>query len=592
MKLTYLLLFFLTNFNAFCQNPLTDSLLIELQKENDDAIKARICDKLFFQYVHKDNSQAMKFLDSAIGFAYEACDYQTLGKIFTNKGAFLSESGKPILAMQSLNEALKYAELAGDSVTLLNIYGNVGGIYLNRKENEKARFYFEKILSSFDKTKDTLTYVVTLNNLAILHGREKQHEEALKYLKEAIKLEDGETDFKATLYDNLGMAYFGLNQLNKAMEFYEKALLLNTQLGNQFQLLHTYLNISKLQMEKKEIAEAIQSAKAALQIAEKEDYLEDIATAHREIANAYKELGNEALSLLHLEAHIAALTLSNDDLYSSEIAQLQEAFDLAIKEQEILALRQNQDILSVLIDKKSIQLMTMGMLIILLLMLLGLVYHFYKAKEKAAKALEYKNRKIETLIKELHHRVKNNLQLVNSLLNIQYSRTEDTETKQTIKEGQARLEAMALIHKNFSIDDNISGLNMQRYLKSLTRNLTASYGFPSDTVQLDVNLSNPIFNIDQAVPLGLIVNELVSNAFKYAFQKINSAKIWLELFEEKNLITLLIKDNGTGIQNHEHLSQSNTFGLKLVNMLAHQLNAKLIVEVDKGTSFKLIFIKT
>lgn len=592
MKLTYLLLFFITNFQVFCQNHLTDSLLLELQKENDDAIKARICDKLFFHFVHKDNSKALSYLESAIEYAFEACDNEMLGKMYTNKGAFLSESGKSILAMQSLNEALKFAELAGDNVTLLNIYGNVGGIYLNRKENEKARFYYEKILSSLDKANDKLTFVVTLNNLAILHGREQQHEEALKYLKEAIQLEDGETDLKATLYDNTGMAYFGLNQLNKAMEFYEKALLLNTQLGNQFQLLHTYLNISKLQVKKEEFAEAIQSAKAALQIAEKEDYLEDIATAHREISNAYKELGNEALSLQHLEAHITALTRFNDDLYSSEIAQLQEAFDVAIKEQEILALRQNQDILAVLINKKSIQLMTRGVLIILLLFLLGLVFHFYKAKERAAKALEFKNRKIETLIKELHHRVKNNLQLVNSLLSIQYSRTEDTETKQTIKEGQARLEAMALIHKNLSIDDDISGLNMQGYLKSLTQNLTASYGFPTDTVHLDVTLSNPIFNIDQAVPLGLIVNELVSNAFKYAFEKISPAKLWLTLLEDKNWISLIIKDNGTGIPDHENLSHSNTFGLKLVNMLANQLNAKLIVAVDKGTSFKLIFKKT
>jgi two-component system, sensor histidine kinase PdtaS len=591
MKLILLLLFFGDLFQVLSQEHKTDSLLLELQHLQDDAKKAQIYDNLFFLFVHKDNSKALMYLDSAIVCAYNACDDQALGKFYNNKGAFLSQSGKAILAMQSLKDAMKYAEQAGDSITLLSIYGNVGGIYMNREENSKAKYYMEKILNSVDKTKDKITFLTTLNNLAMLLGRENKHEEGLNVLKEALELEEGETDLKATLLNNVGLAYFKLGQINKAMDYYNKALHLNTKLGNQYQLVNTYLNISQLQLEIKAYSAVIESAKAALQFAESEEYLEDIALANRLIATAYKEMGDQVLSLQYLEAHIEALNRFNDDLYSSEIAQLQEAFNAELKEQEILFLRQNQDILAVLINKKSFQLMTGGILIILLLILLSMVYHFFKTKEKAAKALETKNQKIETLIKELHHRVKNNLQLINSLLSLQYSRTDDTETKQTLKEGQARLEAMALIHKNLSIDADISGLDMEEYLENLTQNLTRSYGYPATSVYLDINLSNPIFDIDQAVPLGLIVNELVSNAFKYAFESNASANLLLSLQEENHIAIFLIKDNGVGLPNQQNIAQSSTFGLKLVSMLAQQLNAKMNIEVDNGTSFTLIFHK-
>jgi two-component system, sensor histidine kinase PdtaS len=591
MKFGYWLLLFTIHFQVICQAQSTDSLLLELHKLHDDATKAKVCDQLFFEYVLKDNAQALRYLDSAISFAHKACDDNALGKFYNNKGAFLSLTGKSILAMQSLNEAMKYAEFAGDFITLLNIYGNVGNIYINRKENEKARFYFEKILASVDKTKDKDTYLTTLNNLAMIYGREKQHEEGLKILQMALELVEEETALQATMMNNIGFAHFKLGKYEKAMEYHEKAIALNKKLGNQYQLLASYLSVSELHLETKSFAKVIEAAKAALQIAEAEDYLEEIASANRFIANAYKETGEQTLALQFLEAHIKALNRFNDQLYSNEIAQLQEAFDVGIKEQEILNLRQNQDILAVLINRKSIQLMTGTVLIILLLILLGMGYHFFKTKEKVALALEKKNLKIETLIKELHHRVKNNLQLVNSLLSLQYSRTEDTETKQTLKEGQARLEAMALIHKNLSIDDDISGLNMQVYLESLTQNLTKSYGFPAESVQLSINLSNSVFDIDQAIPLGLIVNELISNAYKYAFANKDAAKLWLTLNEEKNLISFLIQDNGIGLADHDKIAQSQTFGLKLVTMLANQLNAQISIEVDNGTCFKLLFFK-
>ena len=194
-----------------------------------------------------------------------------------------------------------------------------------------------------------------------------------------------------------------------------------------------------------------------------------------------------------------------------------------------------------------------------------------------------KNKYIESLIRELHHRVKNNLQVVSSLMSLQSNRIEDEKARTALEEGKTRVDAMALIHQKLYVDHELASVNMSAYLAELTASLAGSFGLPPYTVETGVELVNPSMNIDKAVSIGLIVNELVTNACKHAFKHISHPKIYIQLRQQQNQLLLSIADNGVGVKKNDEVE--NSFGLKLVRILVNQLDATMQVTNKDGTSY-------
>ncbi len=208
--------------------------------------------------------------------------------------------------------------------------------------------------------------------------------------------------------------------------------------------------------------------------------------------------------------------------------------------------------------------------------------------EKAKKDLSEK----ETLLKEIHHRVKNNLQIVSSLLNLQKSQFKDPDVIEKFKESQARIKSIALIHENLYRSSDLSAINFSDYLKSLISDLINNLALILDiklvfNIQKDVNLT-----IDQCVPCGLIINEVITNVIKYAYinSKLN-AELSVHLIKKEEFIEILIKDNGCGFDYQEKL-KNNSLGLKLINTLSRQLGGEFMFEQNDGTAFTLTFKPT
>lgn len=194
-----------------------------------------------------------------------------------------------------------------------------------------------------------------------------------------------------------------------------------------------------------------------------------------------------------------------------------------------------------------------------------------------------KNKYIESLIRELHHRVKNNLQVVSSLMSLQSNRIEDEKARTALEEGKTRVDAMALIHQKLYVDHELASVNMRAYLAELTASLAGSFGLPASAVETSVELPNPSVNIDRAVSIGLIVNELVTNACKHAFKHVHEPKIYIQLCQRENELRLTIADNGIGVKKTDELESS--FGLKLVRILVNQLDATMNVTSESGTCY-------
>ncbi|MEJ8843122.1 sensor histidine kinase [Lacibacter sp. H375] len=196
-----------------------------------------------------------------------------------------------------------------------------------------------------------------------------------------------------------------------------------------------------------------------------------------------------------------------------------------------------------------------------------------------------KNIYIQSLIRELHHRVKNNLQVVSSLMSLQSNRVEDEHAKTALQESKTRVDAMAMIHQKLYVDNELAAVNMQDYLQQLTSSLAGSFGLPAFAVETTVQLPNPSMNIDRAVSIGLIVNELVTNACKHAFKQTTHPKLYIQLQQTGDELQLSIADNGIGLKNNNEAESG--FGLKLVDILVNQLDASMKVTNKQGTRYTI-----
>ncbi|OHD05775.1 MAG: hypothetical protein A2086_13315 [Spirochaetes bacterium GWD1_27_9] len=205
-------------------------------------------------------------------------------------------------------------------------------------------------------------------------------------------------------------------------------------------------------------------------------------------------------------------------------------------------------------------------------------------EEKIKDSMEEK----EVLLKEIYHRVKNNLQVVSSLLSLQAEKIENQEIVEAFKESQNRIRSISLVHEKLYQSENLSKIDFDGYIRDLIYNLI--YSFNVDTnIKFNLNISNVFLNIDIAIPCGLIINEIISNSFKYAFPNGKKGEINLSLSQIENKIELSISDNGIGLPINIDIEKPKTLGLTLIKLLTYQLRGKMEIKNQDGVYYKIEF---
>lgn len=194
----------------------------------------------------------------------------------------------------------------------------------------------------------------------------------------------------------------------------------------------------------------------------------------------------------------------------------------------------------------------------------------------------------ETLLKEIHHRVKNNLQIISGLLEKQAMKTNDALTKKLMKEGQDRVFSMALVHQNLYQSDNLNAIEIKSYLEMLTKNIRQSHTAEEQVIQLTMDVDDSKVDIDTAIPLGLILNELITNCYKYAFKGRQNGEITIVFHQTNKDLFLSVKDNGIGLPSDFEIQKTRTLGMNLVRGLVRQLNGELHFHSDtEGSVFEI-----
>lgn len=213
------------------------------------------------------------------------------------------------------------------------------------------------------------------------------------------------------------------------------------------------------------------------------------------------------------------------------------------------------------------------------------------ATEKFNKVLQKELAEKEVLLKEVHHRVKNNMQVISSILSLQKSHHDDEKIKEILSESQSRIRSMALIHEKLYANKDFANIPFDSYLRDLVNNIVQTYELKKGPVEINFDLQELFLNLDAAIPCGLIVNELVVNALKYAFNSSKGGILSVQLKEHNTQVEISVKDNGPGMDENKWTDSPETLGLQLVQTLCEQLEGEISMKNDNGASFSFKFYR-
>ncbi|WP_146201247.1 PAS domain S-box protein [Methanospirillum lacunae] len=223
--------------------------------------------------------------------------------------------------------------------------------------------------------------------------------------------------------------------------------------------------------------------------------------------------------------------------------------------------------------------------------IVGTVWSFRDITQKTQmeNEIERSLREKEILLKEIHHRVKNNMQVISSLFYIQSNITKDEKLKEILKEGQNRVKSIALVHEELYQSQDLNSINYSDYLRKISKNMFDSYQVNSSRIKLELSHEDVLITISKAVPCGLIINELLSNSLKHAFPDQRKGTITISFSSTDNEYLLVYSDNGTGISEEDFLSHPTTLGVELIKGLTKQLQGTIELDQREGTTYRIRF---
>lgn len=211
-------------------------------------------------------------------------------------------------------------------------------------------------------------------------------------------------------------------------------------------------------------------------------------------------------------------------------------------------------------------------------------------RQQAEEQLKAALREKEILIQEIHHRVKNNLQVISSLLDLQSMQIADPHTQELFRQSQDRIKSIALIHQELYQSQNLGNLNFYEYIQNLSHQLIVSYAVHPNNITLDLNIDQISLNLNTAIVCGLIINELISNALKYGCTLDQKGRIWIEFKLKDNQISLVVGNQAIKSDKPINFYAEKSLGLQLVNALVQQLEGKMEIEQSSNTVFKIQFL--
>ena len=537
------------------------AILLRMEKLED-------AENVLIEAISKVKKQDLPHLYTQLGYVYERDSKIDMATEYALKVRNLG---------YELNDKKAIAQSYSD---LSNLYWKYGDFDLGLTYAlTSIRIFEERDLNDMDY--DFTLYVLGNNLLSL-----ERHDEALVHFKHAIAI--GE---RYGFYNNLSDIYISLvdlytetNRYQEAEKAGEEAVRYANLIDNDFLLMRSWLAIGRLRLFQGRYSEAIETLNRSLEVATDEfgdkfflyQVYERLSKAYAK-NHKYKEahynlaIYDSLKKEVFLENSKQRMILANTETNLEEKESTIRGMEERIKRQS-----SSQTLISIIA----------GLLLVLLLVL----YVTYGNNKKKNKLLEKQNEEKESLLKEIHHRVKNNLGIVSSLLDLQADKIKDPKIIQAIEESRNRVYSMSMIHQNLYKGENLTSIGMREYLIDLSKHISDSFG-AEGRIAYNYDLEDMELDVDSAIPMGLIANELLTNAYKHAFPE--DGKGFINLVCKRisdDRILLEIEDNGIGLVEFDREDKNGRgFGTELIELLILQLDGSIMTMSGNGTRVRMEF---
>lgn len=601
---------------AYGQTTVYDSLEKRLAVEKNDDVKLELLSKLVNVSFNYSLDKALEYAQKAVTLAdksnnkiWQPYFYETRGRVHSNLMQFDSAS-------IYLNKAMAAYKANNDKKGQANTYFRIGWIYKRKGDIEKgmnedmqglrlmesigdgagiSKAYnrLSEDLARQGRLKEALQYAMQSIDLSIKNDARyellfayfmaantyiamNENVQSLTYYNKAVDLIPGaglNNMELASLLNSRGNALKHLNRYVEALKDYEAALALAKKMNLPFGISSGIANLGEVNLLMGNYEKALGYQLETVRMQERDSDYSNLKENYMHVSSIYEHLGEYKNSLYYQKK---ALTL-RDSLAPAEsdaaMSELLTKYQTEKKEATIASQK------SELLQQRRVQWLGAG-LVVLLAGFLFFGYRSYRNRTKTNKLLAAKNAENELLLKEIHHRVKNNLEVVSGLLALQSAQIDDPNTKEAMQESQNRVQSIGIVHQKLYQGANLGSIEMKDYFLNLSESILDSFG-AAKRVTIECSMEKIDIDIDTAVPLGLIVNELLTNTLKYAFPHGQDGKVLIRLEKSKDGLNLEVSDNGVG---KSGLIQGTGFGGQLISLLTRQLGGSMREEIKNGTS--------
>ena len=563
-----------------------------------------------YRFAIKDYMNAIALAEQENLIQLQAEALENLGLLYNSFQIFGSGTASLRTSMQ-LKKDLK------DEPGMLRIAEMLSQDYYRQRQFDSSLYFANYSLQLATKlNRPTDVYMAKLSKIAA-SMRLKQWNETdilIEEIRDSRNSFGQDLNLKIRYWIINGNYYLMKNDITIANNFYDSAIgeaLLNVfpelQLLTYSNMAETYYDLKKYkpafeyQQKCMEIISSIYVGENAINLQNLETVVKSNASSdeikYLSMENKVKQL--QLLNELEMRKNLEKENLLKDSLLLKEKLlgdALESANDFQKKQlsdesQLRESLARTNDLQKEKLSQERILRLSLIIGLSTALILGGIILSQFLRQRKKSMIIAKQSEEMQTLMKEIHHRVKNNLQVISSLLDLQSISIRDQQAAEAVKEGKNRVQSMALIHQDLYNERNIKGISVKHYIDSLTQGLFHSYNIKQGRIELHTDIDDLTLDVDTVIPIGLILNELISNSLKYAFKNKESGHLWVSLKKEEKSLLLKVKDNGPGFPSEFNWNNSQSFGMKLIRAFTQKLKARMEVYNDHGACVEMNIMK-
>jgi two-component sensor histidine kinase/Tfp pilus assembly protein PilF len=518
-------------------------------------------------------------------------DKSGMATCYNGIGVVKYDQGKLYESLQLYIKSLRIKEKLGDKASIAMTLNNVGNVYKDLSKFDKSLEYYKKSLKIKEEIDDMHGLAMTLNNIGLLYHNQSQFDKALEYYQNSLKVKREIEDFhgEAMTLNNIGLTYEVQEKFSKALPYYEQSIEIKERIGDQYGLAMSLINIATIYRATGNYSRCYSTLLKAEEIALKIGATTQLRDCYQRLYETHEQQNNTAQAYRYFKLFIATKDSMMNEESVKHIEKLQAQYENEKKQLIIQNLSKKEELQEAQIIQNQALLESERLTKISLLVGLGLcfvliflVLFYANQRKKNNEALTNSLEEKEVLLKEVHHRVKNNFQVISSLLNLHVNNTENTEVQIALSEAKDRISSMALVHEKLYRSTDLSKINMKDYISQLFDHLLDGTSLEVDS---KIEVEDIFMDIDTTIPLGLIFNELITNSLKYAFSDNDSNQITIGITKELNKISVWYKDNGVGLPDDFDKDNLDSLGINLVQILVLQLHGNLEIKSEKGTQY-------